>query len=237
MNVTVLQLFDMTEAHHTFGRYLLCAEFGHHDPDILRLNNGSFGSCPKTVQDTQRALANEWSKNPDDFWHSLKARFRECSVDLASRLFGSARPEDVVLVDNLTVGMATVVHSIIANITEPNATILVSNFTYSAVLKAINYGIELASLRSGNETCVKVVSVDIPFPILSDDHDEVIVEIYRNALNDIKAQGRYVAVAFLDHITSVPALRMPVEHIVPLLRGYGTREVSAAAVSSQFLLI
>ncbi|PRQ30389.1 hypothetical protein RchiOBHm_Chr5g0024111 [Rosa chinensis] len=32
----------------------IIAEFSHHDPNVARINNGSFGSCPDSIIQAQR---------------------------------------------------------------------------------------------------------------------------------------------------------------------------------------
>ena len=35
-------------------------EFSHHKNDIIRLNNGSFGACPRSVMEVCNTLRSEW---------------------------------------------------------------------------------------------------------------------------------------------------------------------------------
>lgn len=167
----------------------------------------------------QRALLDEWHSNPDDFYHSLGRRFEQTNRAVATRLL-NARADDVVVVDNLTTGMAILCHSLIATVTRPDSVVMVSNHTYHAVLKAVNQSCAMVGDK------IQILVVDIPFPILGDDHDDVIVACYQAALDKVPA-GKAVRFAFLDHITSVPALRMPIGRIVLLLRRNGVLEVNA----------
>lgn len=177
----------------------------------------------------QRALQDEWNSNPDDFWHLLPRRFAETSAALASRLL-HARAEDVFVVENLTVGMAALAHSLIANITQPGSIVLMSNHTYNAVQLAVKHCCSLASSRMGHS--VDILMVDLPFPVLSADHDNIFLDRYAAALDSVPS-GKVVRYAFLDHITSVPSMKMPVQRLVKLLRDRGVLEV---ILNTQILL-
>lgn len=54
-----------------FGSFLRSHDFAHHNNELIRLNNGSFGACPHTVLEAQKKIKDSWMVNPDDFWHSL----------------------------------------------------------------------------------------------------------------------------------------------------------------------
>ena len=49
------------------GRELRETEFGHLDPDVVRLNHGSYGGAPRSVLEAQAAFRDRQNANPDDF--------------------------------------------------------------------------------------------------------------------------------------------------------------------------
>ena len=100
----------------SFGEDILIKEFTHHSGVLVRLNNGSFGACPKAVLEKQNLLRDEWLINPDDFWHNLPFRFKHSTDYIAERLIGNVRKEDVVVLDSLTVCISLVVHSVFKNL-------------------------------------------------------------------------------------------------------------------------
>jgi selenocysteine lyase/cysteine desulfurase len=204
-----------------FGRPLREKHFAHHAPNVLRLNNGSFGACPEGVLKKQRELQDEWNSNPDDFWHSLSSRFDETTAVVASCVL-NVPADEVCLVDNLTTGMAALTHSLIATISEPGSAVLISNHTYNAVKLAIKHCCALAESRHG--ITIDIIVVDIPFPILTEDYENVILACFKKALQAVRS-NRVIQFAFIDHITSVPAMKLPLQRIVPLLREHGVREV------------
>lgn len=173
------------------------------------------------VLSAQTGLQAEWLSNPDDFWHSLSSRFQETQKAIAEDLFeGQVRSQDVAVVDNLTVAVSIIIHSIVANITTSNSVIVMSTMTYNAVKNAIYYGISQAKA-----TNITVLTVDIPFPLVAEDPQAALVAIYRDALSSL-APGSHIALACLDHISSLPCLRFPVRELVAMLReDFGAREV------------
>ena len=178
----------------------------------------------------QAQLQQEWLRNPDDVWN----RTLMCDVykrslrSIADCLF--EKPEiakDICLVDNLTCAIAIVVNSVVARITIPNSVVLVSSVTYNAVKLAVQYGCDNVAVLNGG---VEIVAVDIPFPILngnasSDEVNDRIVNSYENTLEEIKARGKTVAFAFLDHISSLPSMLLPVERIISVCRAQGVQEI------------
>jgi selenocysteine lyase/cysteine desulfurase len=192
-------------------------------PQLCRLNNGSFGACPAVVLEAQRKLQAEWLHNPDDFWHSLSSRFLAVQQTLAADLFQrQVRAEDLAVVDNLTAAVAVIVHSVVANITTPRSVIVLSSLTYDAVRNAISYGISQARIKSG--VAISVLTVDIPFPLVAEDPEAALLDAYRDALASLPPES-HIALACLDHISSLPCLRFPVRALVRLLREHGAREV------------
>lgn len=47
-----------------FGKTLRNIEYPHHPSSLLRLNNGAFGSCPKSVLNFQSGIKNQFLANP-----------------------------------------------------------------------------------------------------------------------------------------------------------------------------
>lgn len=177
-------------------------------------------------------LRNKWLSNPDDFWnYDLAPGFLQSADAIAHHLFGDqASGKDIAVVDNLTSAIAIVTDSVIANIREPNGVVLISSMTYNAVRLAVEHGCTVANGRTEGLN-LAVVSVDIPFPIcLKDAEDaatasDIIVSAYRTVLERLKSEGKKVVFAFLDHITSVPAVLMPVRELIALCREYAVAEI------------
>lgn len=176
-------------------------------------------------------LRSKWLSNPDDFWnYDIASGFVSSANAIAQNLFGhEANGRDVAVVDNLTTAVAIVVDSVITNISEPDCVILTSNMTYNAVRLAIEHGCSIANKRTTGLN-ISIVAVEVPFPLCSNCGDsstvtEAILTAYRTALNRIKLAGKKIAFVFLDHITSVPSILMPVKELVALCREHSAAEI------------
>lgn len=222
-----------------FGTAIRLSCFPHHHPGVLRLNNGSFGACPKIVLSAKEKHFNDWISNPDDEWHALSLRFDLSSFAVAKSLIGDITQQDnIAIVDNLTTAVSLLVHSIIANVTKPNSVIVLSNLTYNAVKLAVLQGCKLACDRSGDPNFVTVMSASIPFPLFTADADDIIMKAYEDTLQETIRLGKTVVLGFLDHITSLPCTLMPIVQLVALFRSYDVAEVLKSRVSAvQFYLL
>src|SRR5882672_9649184 len=77
------------------------------DPQVVFLNHGSFGACPRAVLEFQRELRDRIERQPLQFlFRELEERWDAAREALAA--FLGAHPEDVVFVSNATTGVNTV---------------------------------------------------------------------------------------------------------------------------------
>lgn len=183
------------------------------------LNNGSFGSCPQEVLKIQNNIRNEWLSNPDDFWYTIEERFKESSKAI-STLINENNIQNILIVDSLTFGFALLAHSLISTITKPNTAIILSNFTYNAVVKAVQH---YSSISQYSPT---IYTVTIPFPLLNPETiNEEIINAYKNTLEEIKLSGKEIVLGLLDHITSLPSILMPIQELTQLYREYNVEEI------------
>src|SRR5512140_269058 len=81
------------------------------DPNVIFLNHGSFGACPKPVFDSYQRWQRELERQPVEF---LGRRFndlmREARTTLAD--FVGADADEITYVTNATVGLNTVARSL-----------------------------------------------------------------------------------------------------------------------------
>lgn len=183
------------------------------------LNNGSFGACPNYVLNIQNEIKNEWLSNPDDFWYTIEKRFQESSKAI-SLLIGENNIQNILIVDSLTFGFAILAHSLISTISIPNTAIILSNFTYNAVIKAVQHYSSIAKYPP------TIYTVNIPFPILdSSTANQQILNAYQTILEEIKLSGKKIVLGLLDHITSLPCMLMPIQELTQLYREYNVEEI------------
>lgn len=163
------------------------------DPEIVFLNHGSFGSCPRPVLATQARLRERLEREPVTFLvRELEGLLDEARAALAA--FVGAQAEDLVFVPNATAGVNTVLRSLRF---APGEEILLTTHEYNACRNAADF----AAAHSG----ARVVAVDVPFPLR--DAEEIVEAV----LAGLTPRTR---LALLDHITSPTGLVLPIERLV-----------------------
>jgi len=170
------------------------------DEDLVYLNHGAYGACPRRVLELQQELRDEMERQPVAFF---ERRYNALLDEARERLaeFVGAEPDGIVRVANATTGVNTVLRCLTL---DPGDELLVTNHAYNACRNAMN---EVA--RSAG---AKVVVAEIPFPI---DRCERVVELVLSHAGD---RTRF---ALIDHVTSPTALVLPVEPITRELESRG----------------
>jgi isopenicillin-N epimerase len=170
------------------------------DPELVFLNHGSFGACPKHILALQSALREEMEASPVQFlWRRYESRLQPAREALAG--FIGANSSDLVFVTNTTVAVNAVVRSWKLELGDE---ILTTNLDYNACRNVLN---EIAAASGAG-----VVVAEIPFPIM--DEEQAVAAI----LEKITSRTRY---AMIDHVTSASALVLPVKRIVRELESRG----------------
>lgn len=172
------------------------------DPEVVFLNHGSFGACPKPVfaayQDWQLRL----ERQPVAFLDPVRgyAGFLRAAREALAGEVG-AQPDDLVGVMNATVGLNIVAQSLPL---QEGDEILTTDHEYAALEKTWAF----VCRRTG----AKVVTAKVPLPLTSE-------KAFTGALLDGLTDR--TRVVFLSHITSATALRFPIERIVAEARARG----------------
>jgi len=172
------------------------------DPEVLYLNHGSYGACPRAVLEYQTELRERIEREPVRFLaREAEGLLDEARETLAA--FVGAPASDVVPLRNATSGVNAVVRSLVLS---PGDEIVVTRHGYNACINASRFAAERAGAR--------VVVAEFPFPIRS---AEQAVEAILGAVND---RTRFV---LIDHVTSPTGLVLPVATLVSALRERGVR--------------
>lgn len=184
------------------GAARFAGDWSHHAVGVSRLNHGSFGSAPRPVLEAMTAARAAWLAQPDEMYFTgdLEARLGQSCAACARAL--NSR-ETVLLVENSTVASA-----IIAQRWRGKGKALVLSVAYGGVVRCL-------------ETILgrdRVVVADVPFPGTTRDS---ILEGLRRGLED-----EDVEFAMLDHISSQPAIDLPVAEMVELCRSKGVAEIA-----------
>ena len=158
------------------------------DPEVVFLNHGSFGACPRPVFDEYQRWQRELERQPVEFLaRRCPELIEEAKTSLAT--FLGARPDDLVFVPNATAGMNIVARSLRAR---PGDEVLLTNHEYGAV----DFLWEHVCGRTGARLVRRAVE---PGPGL-------VGELW----SGVTPRTRVISVS---HITSATALLFPVEEI------------------------
>lgn len=170
------------------------------DPDIVFLNHGAFGACPRAVLDAQSEWRARLEREPVHFFANVLEGELDRLRDVIGA-FAGARPEDVVFVRNSTAGVSAVLRSLEFG---PGDVLLTTNHAYNACKNALDFKAQ----HSGAEVRV----VNVPFP--PSGPDDVTERILAAATPDVR-------LAMIDHVTSPTGLVLPIDDIVRRLRERG----------------
>lgn len=163
------------------------------DPNITFLNHGSFGGCPRVVLAAQRAIQDEFEREPVRFLHRELEQRLDVARNALCEVVGSD-PQDLVFVRNATEGVNTVLRSLQF---APGDELLTIDHEYNATQNAMRFVAE----RNG----ARVVVAHVPFPI----HDPA--QVTQALLAAATPRTKLVVV---DHITSPTGIVLPVADIV-----------------------
>ena len=171
-----------------------------HDPAVVFLNHGSFGSAPTAVLEAQRALQARLQAEPVRFVVEEQEGLLD-EARAAVSAFVGADPDDLAFVPNATAAVNTVVQSLRLGSGDE---VLATSHEYNACLNVMR----VASEHGGP----RLVVVDVPFPVAGPD------AVLDAVLAAVTPRTR---LALVSHVTSPTALVLPVERIVPALAAHG----------------
>ena len=170
------------------------------DPEVVFLNHGSFGACPRVVLAEQARLRAQMEAQPVRFLQrELEPLLDAARAELAR--FLKAQADDLVFVPNATAGVNAVARSLRF---QPGDELLTTDHAYNACRNVL---IEAAQ-RSG----ATVVVAAVPFPVAGED------EIFDAIMARVTEHTRF---ALLDHLTSPTALVFPIARLIPALEQRG----------------
>ena len=178
------------------------------DSDCVFLNHGSFGATPNEIREEQRRWQDLLEDEPVRFYEDLAMDFMKTTRESLAKML-QCGAEDLALVENATTGVNTILRSLEFNAGDE---ILVPDHAYQACRNAIDF----VARRWG----VKVVTVNIPFPI----------EGPHTAFDIIMAGvTERTVLAMIDTVTSPTGLLMPFERLTKELEARGVAVLLDAA--------
>ena len=212
--------WDMRAAFRRLPSPSRASDFLHHAAGVVRLNNGSFGAAPLPVQQAEAAHRSRWLANPDAFYFgtgsaSLDGMLSASAATAAKAL--AAPVETVALVENATVAAAVVGQRWAAKLrersSEGGSAVLLLDVCYKAVAYSLAHFCEPAGGR--------LVYSTVPFPGTS---AQAVLDNLEATLRETRPRF-----AMLDHVSSQPALKLPVREMVELCRAHGVEEIAIDA--------
>jgi len=170
------------------------------DPEVVFLNHGSFGACPRVVLEAQQQWQRRLEREPVLFLHrELEQHLDAARAALAQ--FVGCQSDDLAFVTNATAGVNTVLRSLVFG---PEDELLVTDHEYNACRNAL----DLLSQRTG----ARVVVAALPFPLK--DSQQVVDAVLAYA-------SKKTRLLLIDHVTSPTGIVLPVEKIAAQMKERG----------------
>ncbi|MFM8770900.1 MAG: aminotransferase class V-fold PLP-dependent enzyme [Candidatus Kapaibacterium sp.] len=169
--------------------------------DVIFLNHGSFGACPRVILDHQRTWIDRLEQQPVLYFREIMHLMQHARMTLAE-YFGTRR-ENLVYVANATYGVSLAAQAF-GQMLQVGDEILTTDHEYGACDRAWN--------RYAVEKGAKVVRASVPMPAPS--QNDIVELIWRL----VTPRTRLL---FISHITSPTGLRMPVEELCRRCREAG----------------
>jgi isopenicillin-N epimerase len=167
------------------------------DPDVVFLNHGSFGACPRPVFDEYQRWQRELERQPVEF---LGRRFAGLMQQARSALGGylGADADDLVYVTNATVGLNILARSLDLR---PGDEVLSTDHEYGALDRTWRF------LCAKHDA--KYIRQPVPVPIES--AGDVVEAIWSGVTDRTR-------VLFISHITSPTAITFPIKPLIDRAR-------------------
>lgn len=179
------------------------------DPKWKNLNHGSFGTIPKAVQQKQRFYQDLAESRPDQFIRRDYPNYLDESRAAVAKLV-NADTDDVVFVSNATVGVNTVLKNFVWN-EDGKDTILSFSTIYGGCGKIVDWVVDQQQGK------VSLKEMELNYPL----EDEEIIQLFRDAVNQIEAQGKRARVCIFDVVSSAPGVCFPWVEMTKVCRELG----------------
>jgi isopenicillin-N epimerase len=180
----------VTDSTHLRDEFLL-------DEDVVFLNHGSFGACPRDVFERYQEWQLELERRPIEF---LARRIDGLLADARTALgaYVNADPDDLVFVQNATTGVNLAAWALDL---QPGDEVLTTSLEYGAL--------DLAWEHICSHAPARYVRMRVTTPL-----EDAVEEIWSGVTDRTRA-------LFLSHITSKTAVQLPVEELCTRARERG----------------
>ncbi|CAJ0951766.1 unnamed protein product, partial [Mesorhabditis belari] len=175
------------------------------DVNVAYLNQGSYGPCPRFVQDDFLTIRKIQEGNPDLWFRKTKADLYLKALHMVADRF-DCQFEQIALVENVTCGINAVLKTSLPSFQKPGGTILYTNQGYGSVIYTIK--------EAAKQHQMKTHELDIKLPIQSKDSLIKLFEEEIEKIDDLR-------LAVIDHISSTTAIMFPIEELTELFHRRG----------------
>lgn len=169
------------------------------NPNIIFLNNGSFGACPKPVMKVYQNWQLDLEKQPVEFLARRRVALLKESRQILAKFLNCASDE-IVYLTNATTALNIIAHSL--NL-QAGDEILSTDLEYGAMDRMWQI---ICQQKSANYRRVKTI-----FPLK---HEQFVENFFKNV-------NPYTKAIFMSHISSSTALLLPIKQIVDKARNFG----------------
>ena len=153
----------MEAVNHSFGANIREALF-HLDPRGSFTNHGSYGTVPRPVKQVHSDLLDRVETHPDSWFRRQVRPFYLAGCEAAAAFIGASKDE-VVLVDNATTAVNTVLRSVVRG---PSDGVLVTSLSYTSCSIAAQAVCEATGAK------LHVLKINIPIQ-----GKQQIIDLYR----------------------------------------------------------
>jgi len=176
------------------------------DPDVIFLNHGSFGACPRPIFEEYQRWQRELERQPVEF---LGRRILDLNAESRAVLaaYVGAEADDLAYVVNATAGINMAARAVAATLA-PGDEVLTTDHEYGACLMAWEWELE----RVG----AQLIKQSIPLPVT--DADSFVEALWAGVTPRTRA-------VYLSHMTSASALIFPVEAVIRRARAAGLTSI------------
>lgn len=206
---------------------------------VLSPPQASYGTIPAFIQQRLRHYQALNERRPDEFIRYTYPALLDENRAAAARLLGCPNLDELVLVQNATVGVNAILRGL-AETWHPDGKDEVLHFTtiYGAC------GHTIAYVTDTSRGLARPRAINLTYPVT----DASILSLLRDAIAASRTEGRRPRLALFDAISSTPGIRFPFEDTVRVCReldvlslvdaaqGAGTLPLDLASLDPDFLV-
>jgi len=202
--------FTITTTPPSFGHDML-SQFML-DATYTNMNFGSFGCLPKHVRDAQQAYTNQMEARPDVWFRGGYQSILNNVRETLARQTNADSVNNLVLVENTSFGVNSVIRSLFTMTpSKPGDIVLYLNEAYGMIKNILRW-------LTTKDPNLRVLQVDIAFPLAQGNDSDFLVPV-EQALRQ-RGNGSRIRLAIFSHISSAPAIILPVDKLATLCKSH-----------------